>query len=131
MTRTTLHILLGVLLWVVFGYYWWLVAHRPVTPHTRFALVAVGTLVAGISLFLVYWVFHNIRIAKRRQRRRARVQGGTAPATDFLGRTFLARSEDELQRAPYVEVHVVETTDDEGTREQKVFRIADRVPGSP
>lgn len=128
MTRTILHILLGVLLWVVFGYYWWLVAHRPITGHTEFALVAVGALVGGISLFLVAWMFHNIRIARRRQRRRTRIAGVAAPEADFLGRTFIARSEDELRRAPYVEVHVVETTDREGTREQKVFRIADRAP---
>ena len=40
--RTTLHIILGVLLWVVFIYYWYIVMKQPITDETRRALLVVG-----------------------------------------------------------------------------------------
>jgi len=125
-----MHILLGVLLWAVFGYYWFLVIQRPVTPHTRFALTGVGSIVGGISVFLVFWVLHNIRIARKRNRRSARVHRIALPETDFLGREFIEHSEAQLQSAPYIEIHLVEVQneDEEGTREHKLFRITSEIP---
>lgn len=123
--RTALHIFLGVLLWVVFGYYWHLVVQRPVTDQTRLALLAVGSIVAVITVFLVGWVTHNVRISRRLRRRSQRVSETTLPTTDFLGRTFVAHSEEQLQEAPYVEVQLVCVTNRDGTEEQKVFRVVD------
>jgi len=128
--RNRLHILLGILLWAVFGYYWFLVIQRPVTPHTRFALTGVGSIVGGITVFLVFWVAHNIRIARRSNRRSARIPRIALPETDFLGREFIEHSEERLQHAPYIEVHLVEiqNEDEEGTTEHKLFRITSELP---
>ena len=127
--RSRLHVLLGVLLWVVFGYYWYLVVQRPITDHTRVALMAVGSIVAAISLFLAMWVNHNTRIARKLGRRKKRVSSVALPETDFLGRTFVASSHEQLVAAPFVEVHIIEMWDSQGSSEQKVFRVSDALSG--
>jgi hypothetical protein len=117
---------LGILLWVVFGYYWHLVFQRPISQHTRFALVGVSAIVVVITLFLVYWVFHNRRIARRNQRRTRRVASVAGPDVDFLGRAIVSPRAGELARAPYVEVGVLDMDDGEGeVTGHKVFRIGD------
>lgn len=127
MTRTILHILLGAVLWVVFGYYWYLVMQQPVTEHTKRALVAVGTIVAVITLFDAGWILHNIRIA-RFGKRRTRQTAAEAPALDFLGRSFIAASEDAVRAARYIEVHVVEIADGDQSVKHKLLRVSELEP---
>jgi hypothetical protein len=126
--RSNLHTVLGALLWVVFAYYWYLVVQRPLTPHTKIALIAVGSLVGGISVFSIYWIFHNIRIAKKRGRRRERRDAPDKPTQDFLGRTYVTQSDDELQNARYLEVQVFEVEGGETVMEYKTFRASDLLP---
>jgi hypothetical protein len=127
--RTALHMLLGVLLWVVFAYYWHLVMKQPVTAETKRALVIVGSIVAAISLFDLIWIYHNIRIARRSQRRARRV-AAPAPTRDFLGRRFVVQNEALLRRARYIEVYVLQMEDDDATGDQKLFRVTDEVPNA-
>lgn len=125
--RTTLHIILGVLLWVVFIYYWYIVMKQPITDETRRALFIVGGLVAGITIFDFLWIRYNVRLA-RRTRRRARAAEAPAPSFDFLGRTFVAHNDAELRRARYIEVHVVQMEDGDEVGGHKLFRVTDEVP---
>lgn len=125
--RTALHIFLGVLLWAVFAWYWHLVMRQPVTGETRRALFIVGGIVAIITIFDFFWVLYNVRLA-RRSRRRSRPPAAPAPAFDFLGRTFVAQSDEDLRRARYIEVHVVQMEDDATARGHKLFRVTGRVP---
>jgi hypothetical protein len=127
MTRTIIHIVLGLLLWLVFGFYWHLVMQQPIAEQTRRALVIVGTVVAAITVFDWLWIFHNLRIA-RRTRRRGRRADPLLPRTDFLGRVFTAQ-DDVLRRARYIEVSVVEMADERETAGHKLFRVSDTVPG--
>ena len=126
MTRTIVHIVLGILLWVVFCFYWSLVMQEPITAETKHALAIVGTIVALITLFDWIWIFHNVRIA-RRTRRRGRRAGPPAPHADFLGRPFMAQ-EDVLHRARYIEVSIVEMADERHALGHKLFRVSDTVP---
>jgi hypothetical protein len=127
MARTTLHILLGVLLWAVFGYYWYLVMQQPITHETRRALLAVGSIIAAITIFDALWVVHNVRIA-RFGKRRARQTKVEPAATDFLGRAFVAQSDDVIRKANYIEVHVVEIADDTNVVKHKLLRVSDLGP---
>jgi hypothetical protein len=128
MARSILHIVLGVLLWVVFGYYWHIVMRRPVSPEMKHALVVVGIIVGSITVFDFFWVFHNVRIA-RRSRRRGRRGGSVPPASDFLGRAFVLQDDDMIRRARYVEVHIVEMADAENHEAgYKMFRVSDVIP---
>jgi len=112
----------------VFGYYWSIVVSRPINEHTRTALAAVGSIVAGITFFSTFWIVHNLHIARRHNRRHARRAGATFPAQDYLGRTLVSRSNDELQRVPYIEVYIVEVSEESTHREHKVFHIPDGLP---
>ena len=126
MTRTIIHIVLGVLLWVVFGFYWHLVMQQPITGQTRHALIIVGTVVAAITVFDWFWILHNLRIARRTRRRARRVEP-PVPSVDFLGRVFTAQ-DDMLRRARYIEVTVVELADEHRSTGHKLFRVRDAVP---
>ena len=130
MARTGVHIVLGILLWIVFGYYWYIVFQRPITPHTRMALIIVSVIVAVVTLFLVFWIFHNRRIARKHPRRRQRPPETAAPTTDFLGRQLMTPIQSELTAARYIEVHVVNMGGDgEESKEHKVFRTREELPG--
>ena len=124
MTRTILHILLGALLWIVFGYYWYLVMQQPITEHTKRALVAVGTIVSVITLFDAGWILHNIRIA-RFGKRRTRQTAAEPPTEDFLGRRFIAQSDEAVRAAGYIEVHVIEIVDEHQTVKHKLLRVSE------
>lgn len=123
MTRTILHILLGALLWIVFGYYWYLVVQQPVADHTKRALAIVGGIVAILTLFQAVWIFHNVRIA-RFGKRRARRTAAEPPTVDFLGRSFIS-AEDAVRAAAYVEIHVVEISDQERVVKHKLLRVSE------
>jgi hypothetical protein len=126
MTRTIIHIVMGLLLWVVFAFYWHLVMQQPISEQTRRALIIVGTMVAVITVFDWCWIFHNVRIA-RTTRRRGRRAEPPQPRADFLGRSFMAEDE-MLHRARYVEVSIVEMTDERESAGHKLFRVSDTVP---
>ena len=126
MTRTIIHIVMGILLWVVFAFYWYLVMKQPISEQTERALIIIGTIVAIITVFDWFWIFHNVRIA-RNTRRRGRRAEPPQPRTDFVGRTFMAQDE-MLHRARYVEVSVVEMADEHESAGHKLFRVSDTVP---
>lgn len=125
--RTTLHIVLGVLLWAVFAWYWYLVMKQPVTDETKRALAIVGAIVAVITIFDFFWVLYNVRLA-RRSRRRSRPAEVPAPLLDFLGRTFVTQNDETLRRARYIEVHVVQMEGGESAGGHKLFRVTGEVP---
>jgi hypothetical protein len=114
--RHALHIVVSILLWILFGYYWYVVvAHREVSADTLHAMgVLVGSTALGLALTL-WWIAHNKRIASRGRRK------GTLPASpepfdqDYLGRPLDAPAIEELRLAPVVDVLL----DDEG---RKVYR---------
>jgi hypothetical protein len=81
MIRTIVHIILGLLLWVVFCFYWHIVMQQPITEQTRRALIIVGTAVAVITIFDWFWIFHNLRIAKHSRRRGRRAEPPAPLAT--------------------------------------------------
>lgn len=126
MPRSIFHILLGILLWILFGYYWWLVVQRPITQHTHYALIAVGAITAGITLFLIGWVFHNTRIARRLKRRNSRVSGMPGVTVDFLGRRLVIADEGRLKQSGYIEVQVEERKEGNDVIREKFFRIIDK-----
>ncbi|MCI0452682.1 MAG: hypothetical protein L0Z51_09895 [Candidatus Latescibacteria bacterium] len=127
MARTIFHILLGALLWVVFGYYWYLVMQQPVTDQTKRTLMIVGSIVGVITIVDALWILHNIRIA-RFGKRRTRQTAAEPPASDFLGRAIIAQSEEAVRAARYIEVHVVEIADADTVVKHKLLRISDLEP---
>ncbi len=128
MARTVFHIVLGALMWVVFGYYWYLVVQQPVTEHTKNALAIVGIIIAAITVFDFFWILHNIRVSKN-GKRRTRMTASPLPAEDYLGRPYVTPGDELVLAARYVEVHVIEIAeDDERVVEQKLLRVPELGP---
>jgi hypothetical protein len=128
MARTIFHIVLGTLMWVVFGYYWYLVMQQPVTQHTKNALAIVGVIVAVITVFDGFWILHNIRVSKN-GKRRSRMTATPPPTDDYLGRSYVTPGDDLVRAARYIEVHVIEVVeDDQRVIEQKLLRVPELGP---
>ena len=102
--RNVLHTVFSVLLWMLFGYYWYVVGQRSINPATINAVLALGSAVAvGVILTLI-WVAHNLRLARKFGRRK----GFDAPPetfeTDCLQRPLVHPPVHELRRAKIVNV---------------------------
>lgn len=113
--RHALHTVLSLLMWCLFGYYWWVVAQQRVHPATIDALAILG-LIAVLGLVLtVAWVAHNLRLARKFGRRK----GFPAPvetfATDHLHRPLVSPGLETLRAARIVTVSLDE-------QQRKVYR---------
>ena len=126
MARQFLHVTIAVLFWIVFFYYWHLVSRRPINPDTVTALVSLGGLALLTILYLVFWIFHNIRIFNRAQRRNVRHEGRREPNQDWLGRWIVIDSPAALKKADHVVVEVKTSSVNGTTVEEKIFRTEGR-----
>ena len=126
MVRQFLHVAVAVVFWIVFFYYWHLVSSRPINPETITALVSLGGLAFLAILYIVFWIFHNIRIFKRVQRRSARREPPKDPNQDWLGRWIVIDSTERLKRADHVIVEVRTSSVNGTTVEEKIFRSGGR-----
>jgi len=61
--RNFLHYLISILLWILFGYYWYVVVQRQISRESLEPLVILtGITVLGLVITL-WWIAHNKRIA--------------------------------------------------------------------
>jgi hypothetical protein len=122
--RTILHVLVATVLWVIFGIYWYIVFQQPMNPDTKTAMVSLGIVALLAMAYLSVWVFHNIRIDQRYQRRQSRRTGVKGPIQDYLGRWMVWDDPQRLRAARYIEIEVKRTALGERTVEEKIFRSA-------
>lgn len=120
--RNTFHAVLAALLWILYAYYWSIVGQRPVSPRTTAALAALGVLAGLTIIILIVWVAHNIRIARRLQRRRRRPPRPRATARDYLGRWIVCDDPELLLDASYIEIDIKTSVVGDRTIEEKIFR---------
>lgn len=117
--RHALHIVFSILLWILFGYYWYVVvAEREVSADTLDAMgVLAGSTVLGLALTL-WWIAHNKRIASK-GRRTATLPSPVEPfEKDTIGRPLVAPGIEVLQAARVVDIAL----DDDGN---KVYTAAE------
>lgn len=110
--RNALHIVGSILMWILFGWYWYLVMQRQLNPTS---LRAVGLLVAISAAGLVvtvWWVAHNKRLAARNRRLGSPPAVAEDLATDHLGRQLAGTAPAELRAAKVVTVRL----DDQGRK---------------
>lgn len=102
--RHLIHTLISVLMWCLFGYYWYLVTAR---GFSRSSLEALGILSAIITLGLVLtflWVTHNVRLARRDRRQEARQSPEENLEQDYLSRPVSAPGLQELRQARLIDL---------------------------
>jgi uncharacterized membrane protein len=66
--RVFLHATFAVLGWILFAYFWRLVAAVGLSPGARIALTAMAIFLAILLVSTVGWIFHNLRIGRRNRR---------------------------------------------------------------
>jgi hypothetical protein len=114
--RNLLHYLFSILLWILFGYYWYVVVERQIgREHLHPLGILVGFTALGLAVTL-WWIAHNKRIAAKGKRKNLM----PAPAEPFdfdnLNRPIVGPGMPLLQAAYMVTVSV----DDQGN---KVYSI--------
>jgi hypothetical protein len=113
---------MAALLWILYAFYWSIVGQRPINPSTFTALASLGVLAGLTIVFLVVWIFHNLRIARRHQRRAKRPPGPRASVRDYLGRWIVCDDPAALATASYIEIDIRTTTTEKRSVEEKIFR---------
>ena len=84
--RGFLHTFFSILLWILFGYYWYVVSGRQISWST-FQAVGILAIVVLVGLLVTFWwVRHNIGLAGKNRR-----SGPPAPARELLSRDYLDR----------------------------------------
>jgi hypothetical protein len=76
----------SILLWIVFGYYWYLVTNQALSSGVILAIKVLSLLVVLGIITTVYWVHHNERIALRNQRNTPRPSPDEKLDRDHIGR---------------------------------------------
>jgi hypothetical protein len=126
MLRNTLHATAAALLWVVFIYYWCIVLRRPMSADTKTALVTLSVITAVSMGCIAVWVFHNVRVYRALDRRKARRGAVLDTHRDVLGRRVIIGDPAVLKRATYIEVDVERGFVAGDPAEWKVFRSRTR-----
>lgn len=115
--RHAWHVFISVLLWCLFGYYWYVVVHRQLTVDSGVALLILAAIVVAGCVLTVLWVVHNKRLATRLGRRKGFAPPPEDFACDHLGRPVVAPPLAELRAATAVVVEL----DGDG---RKTYRVA-------
>ena len=67
--RNSLHYAVSFLLWILFGYYWYVVFERQISRESLQPLgILTGITVLGLAITL-WWIAHNKRIAAKGKRK--------------------------------------------------------------
>lgn len=110
--RNFLHYLFSILLWIVFGYYWYVVFERQISSDTLQPLgILFGITILGLAITL-WWVAHNKRIAARGKRKNLMPAPAEPFENDNLERPLLAPDMAILQSAARVTISL----DEEGNK---------------
>ncbi len=104
--RHALHLVASILMWILFGWYWYLVMQREVSPSS---LRAVGLLLLLSLLGLLgtmAWVAHNKRLAARNRRRGSPIPVSEVLTADHIGRPLAGIDAAALKGAKVVVVSI-------------------------
>ena len=111
-----LHYLVSILLWILFGYYWYVVVERQISRESLQPLVILtGITVLGLVITL-WWIDHNKRSAANCKRKTLMPPPKEPFEFDSLNRPIVGPGMPLLQAAYMVTVSV----DDQGN---KVYSI--------
>ena len=84
--RNALHVIVSILMWILFGYYWYVVGRRQIDT-TSLQAVGVLALITIVGIILtIWWIAHNRNLARRNRRQAAPPPVPETFTTDFLGR---------------------------------------------
>ncbi len=118
--RNFFHIVISICLWILFGYYWYVVGQRQVNLASVRAIGILALITLLGVLVTLWWIAHNKKLASRNRRQTAPVTPPETFGTDHLGRELLSPGLDVLKQAASIVVDV----DGEG---RKVYSLAEGI----
>ena len=122
--RNVLHIIASILMWCLFGYYWYIVARGQITSASLEALGVLGVIILAGLIITIWWVSHNKKLA---QRNRRTTPPATVPETfdfDHLGRPLVRPDVALLQTAQIIDIEIEpESLDDPGKKIYSVGKL--------
>lgn len=105
--RNIFHVVISLLMWCLFGYYWYLVGNREIGEETIGALGVLSiVIVLGLGTTF-WWVEHNKRLARRNRRMTPPPAVPEPFEKDNLNRPIVAPDIKELQAASIIDIEVV------------------------
>ena len=110
--RNLVHDLFSILLWILFGYYWYVVSGRRISWETFEAVLVLAIISLGGLLVTLWWVQHNLAIANRNRRAGARLPRPESLTHDSLHRPIVGPELALLQQASLIVVGL----DDQGRK---------------
>ncbi len=113
----------------MFARYWQIVMRQPMNPETRVAIISLGVLAFLSALYLTGWVYYNVRLSRKLQRRQARPPEPRGPLRDFLGRWIVVDHPERLLTARYIEIEVKRIVSENKVIEEKIFRTDPEMSG--
>jgi hypothetical protein len=106
--RNFLHYLASILMWILFGYYWYVVVERQIGRDSlQPVAILLGMTALGLA-FTLWWIAHNKRIAARGNRNTLMAPPVEPFERDNLHRPIVAPDMDRLKTASAISVHVDE-----------------------
>ena len=105
--RNVAHIIVSLGMWLLFGYYWYVVLGREIGASTIQALGILSVIIVCGLIATFWWVSHNMRLARRNRRLNP---PSTQPETfehDSLGRAIVAPDLARLRAARIVDVEIL------------------------
>lgn len=126
--RNAIHVIASLLVWCLFGYYWYLVSKSQINRSSLEALAILSVIVVVGLVLTLLWVAHNRKLARRNRRT---TPPSTVPETfdfDYLGRPLDRPEVGQLKAAQIIDIEVVDDEDGKGTDDRmpgrKVYAVA-------
>ncbi len=111
--RNIFHVVISLLMWCLFGYYWFVVSKREIGAETVQALGVLSIVIVVGLIITFWWVAHNKRLARRNRRQTPAPAVPEPFEVDNLNRTIIAPDITELQSASIIDIELVPFTEEE------------------
>ncbi len=131
--RHFFHVIISLLMWCLFGYYWFVVSKREIGAETVQALGILSIVIVVGLITTFWWVQHNKRLARRNLRNTPAPAVPEPFEVDHLNRRIVAPDISELQAASVIDIELVPFTEEEEAADpdheypgKKVYSVARR-----
>ncbi len=104
--RNFIHYLFSVLLWILFGYYWYVVSGRRISLATFQAVIILAIVSLLGLLATALWVQHNKRIARRNRRAAPPAPPVESHERDYLGRPVVLADGVDIRQARVISINL-------------------------
>ncbi len=129
--RHFIHVVISLLMWCLFGYYWYVVSGREIGNETVQALGILSIVIVVGLIVTLWWVEHNKRLAQRNRRNSAPPPVAEPFDFDYLKRPIEAPDIEVLQAASIIDIDLVPFSEEEEANDpdneypgKKVYSVA-------